>query len=103
MKSQEGERVREERVSQIKSVGRKKIHVPECKGSLKGLGFSHVCVSGRSESRRAKAAGAEPSGEMSGQKESLTRALTTITQWEGSNDVYIYTHMCGATITYQNS
>jgi hypothetical protein len=68
VKSQEGERVREERVSQRKSVGRKKIHVSECKGSLKGLGFSHVCVSGRSESRRAKAAGAEPSGEMSGQK-----------------------------------
>ena len=68
----EGKRREEERRSKRESLRRKKIQVPEKVGK-----FPMICGSGRSKSRLAKAAGAEPAGQMRDEKVYVVVARST--------------------------
>ena len=71
MKSRDGksQRREEERRSKRERVRRKKIQAREKVGKgAKHCVFPMICGSGRSKSRRAKAVGAEPCGQMRDEK-----------------------------------
>ena len=58
----------EERRSEEKESGRKKMQMREKVGKSRNTVFPMICGSGGSKSRLAKAAGAEPAGQMSDEK-----------------------------------
>ena len=64
----EMERVREKRKIRRERVRRKKMQMREKVGKSRNTVFPMICGSGGSENRLAKAAGAEPAGQMSDEK-----------------------------------
>ena len=68
MKSRDGKSQRREEKSRRESLRRKKIQVREKVGKSRNTVFPMICGSGGSKSRLAKAAGAEPAGQMRDEK-----------------------------------
>ena len=85
MKSRDGKSQRREEKKKEdqkrESLRRKKIHVREKVGKSRNtVFFQTICGSGRSKSRLAKAAGAEPAGQMRDEKLHAAVARSTFLQ-----------------------
>ena len=85
MKSRDGKSQRREEKKKEdqkrESLRRKKIQMPEKVGKSRNTVFPMICGSGGSKSRLAKAAGAEPAGQMRDEKLHAVVARSTTPLW----------------------